>query len=129
MQGIDAAPDAFAVTAAANSDKLIAEPNTDAARATMGKLRSIVIDKVNFNQVDVAVALQFFAQKSKELDPDKKGINFVLGDLSHLTPQDHVHREVSVTLDNVPLNDVLGYVTQQTNLKWSIEDNAVYFKP
>jgi len=102
------------------------QPASESGRAIARKLQSIIIDKVNFNKLDIAVILQFLTQKSRELDPDKKGINFILGDI---TLQDHVHREVSVTLDNVPLADLLGYITQQTNLKWSIQDNAVYFHP
>ena len=32
-------------------------------------------------------------------------------------------------LDNTSLEDCLGYITQQTNLKPSVEDGVVYFKP
>jgi len=92
------------------------------------KLDSIIIDKVHFNKADVGEVLQFLTVKSKELDPDKEGINFVLRVFTP-TPENHVHREVSITLENVPLADLLDYVTQQTNLKWSIQDNAVYFAP
>jgi beta-lactamase regulating signal transducer with metallopeptidase domain len=111
------------------ADSFIATPPDPSGQATLGKLKSITIDKVAFDKEDVATILQFFADKSKELDPDKKGIAFVLGDLSHITPQDHVHREVTLALENVPLIDLLGYVCSQTNLKCSIEGNTVYFKP
>jgi hypothetical protein len=97
--------------------------------ATTLKLHSLIIDRVNFNQLDIAAVMQFLAQKSKDLDPDHKGINFVLADLSHADPQHPVRRSVSVVLDNVPLSDLLTYITQQTNLKYSIEDNIVTFKP
>jgi general secretion pathway protein D len=40
-----------------------------------------------------------------------------------------IHREVSITLDNVPLSELLTYITQQTNLSFSIEDYAVYLRP
>jgi beta-lactamase regulating signal transducer with metallopeptidase domain len=113
-------------TNASADDAFIARPDNEPGQVMVRKLKSIIIDKVNFDKVDVAEALQFFAEKSKELDPDKKGINFVLGDI---TPQDHIHRKFSVTLDNVPLDALLGYVTQQTNLKCSIEGDTVYFRP
>jgi beta-lactamase regulating signal transducer with metallopeptidase domain len=112
-----------------DDDKFIVRPDNDSGRALLAKLKSLTIDAVNFDKVDVSAALQFFAEKSKALDPDKKGINFVLGDLSHATPQDQSHREVTIKLDNAQLDALLGYVTQQTNLKCSIENNTVYLKP
>jgi general secretion pathway protein D len=121
------------------------------------KLQSIVIDKVNFEKLDVAAVIQFLQQKSKELDSDHQGINFVLRLTSNAPPptvgatpggaaaptgatdataaaadtsaSHQIHREVSITLENVPLSEVLGYVISQTNLQYSVEDYAVYLRP
>jgi general secretion pathway protein D len=123
------------------------------------KLQSIIIDKVNFEKLDIAAVIQFLQQKSKELDPDHLGINFVLrlnadttaaapsteagGAAAPATPpvpadataaaapavQNTIHREVSITLTDVPLSEVLGYIIQQTNLQYSVEDFAVYLRP
>jgi hypothetical protein len=122
--------DVIAVVASTVDTTVLVEPSTAFQAATgsdqalANKLKSIVIDKINFNKLDIVHVLQFLTFKSKQFDPQGKGINFVLG---NITPQDHVHREVTIVLDYVPLNDVLGYITSQTNLKWSIQDNAVYF--
>jgi hypothetical protein len=101
-------------------------PETELGKKTAGKLQSILIDKVNFEKLDIAVVVQFLAEKSKELDPDHEGINFVLGDIG---PNDHVRREVSITLENVPLADLLKYIDEQTNLHYTIQDNVVTLKP
>jgi general secretion pathway protein D len=119
------------------------------------KLSSIIIDKVNFEKLDIAAVIQFLQQKSKELDPDHQGINFVLRLTSNTTPPadatpaaggaaapapaageapptdtaHSIHREVSITLTDVPLSEVLSYVLQQTNLQSSVEDYAVYLRP
>jgi general secretion pathway protein D len=115
------------------------------------KLNSIIIDKVNFEKLDIAAVIQFLQQKSKELDPDHQGINFVLRLTADQPPPEaapgaaapapppagtpppapppSIRREVSITLENVPLSDVLNYITQQTNLKFSVEDYAVYLRP
>jgi hypothetical protein len=90
------------------------------------KLKTIVIDKVDFDKMDIATVLQFLSKKSKELDPEKLGINFVLADL---TGKSGIHREVTIKLEDVPLADLLGYITQQTNINYSVEDYAVVFKP
>jgi general secretion pathway protein D len=117
------------------------------------KLESIVIDKVNFEKLDIAAVIQFLQEKSKELDPDHEGINFVLrlnsdttvptdntgtaattppagGDASTDNSVPHpIHREVSITLTDVPLSEILGYIIQQTNLQYTVEDYAVYLRP
>ncbi len=119
------------------------------------KLQTIIIDKVNFEKLDIAAVIQFLQQKSKELDPDHQGINFVLRLTSDVatpppdatgatpaaspaapgatpdtsSPAHPIHREVSITLTDVPLSEVLGYVISQTNLQYSVEDYAVYLRP
>jgi general secretion pathway protein D len=110
------------------------------------KLQSLIIDKVNFDKLDIATVIQFLTQKSKEIDPDHVGINFVLRLTSDTPPPStttptggapaaaaptapDIHREVSITLENVPLADILGYIVQQTNLQYSVEDYAVYLRP
>lgn len=120
--------------------------------AIANKLRTIIIDKVNFEKLDIASVIQFLQQKSKELDPDHQGVNFVLRLTTEQTqtPDQNpagaapgappaapaapatatsIHREVSITLTDVPLSEVLGYITQQTNLQATIEDYAVYLRP
>ena len=123
------------------------------------KLQSIVIDKVNFDKLDIATVVSFLTQKSKELDPDHEGINFVLrvnsdtpvappaaarpgapppagtspapagGAASATDEAPAIHREVSINLENIPLVEILGYIISQTNLKYSIDDYAVYLRP
>jgi len=107
------------------------------------KLNSIIIDKVNFEKLDIAAVIQFLQEKSKELDPDHQGINFVLrlntesapaapdaAPGAAPAPEAHpIRREVSITLTDVPLADVLQYIVNQTNLQFSVEDYAVYLRP
>jgi general secretion pathway protein D len=115
------------------------------------KLQSIIIDKVNFDKLDITAVIQFLTEKSKEIDPDHKGINFVLRLTSDTPPAStaaeptgpgrgnnaapaappppDIHRAVSITLENVPLSEILGYIVQQTNLQYSVEDYAVYLRP
>jgi len=114
------------------------------------KLNSIIIDKVNFEKLDIAAVIQFLQEKSKELDPDHQGINFVLRlntESAPPTPETApgappappgaapeppahpIRREVSITLTDVPLADVLQYIVNQTNLQFSVEDYAVYLRP
>jgi general secretion pathway protein D len=130
------------------------------------KLSSIIIDKVNFEKLDIAAVIQFLQEKSKELDPDHEGVNFVLRlstetpppaatapgapaatpaapdatagspdaaagspDQNAPAPPRAIRREVSITLENVPLANVLQYIVNQTNLQFTVEDYAVYLRP
>jgi len=129
------------------------------------KLQSIIIDKVNFDRLDIAAVVQYLYQKSKELDPEHEGVNFVLrltsetvpatdtgttpgatpapagtppaagttpagtGTPSTNTQSQAIRREVSITLENVPLDSVLRYIVDQTGLQYTIEDYAVYLRP
>jgi general secretion pathway protein D len=150
-----------------------AQPVTETSNraAITAKLSSIIIDKINFDKLDVASVVQFLTEKSKELDPDHVGINFVLNlnqdnPPASATPTDNtpsgpststatptpgagaatpgatpdagaappttsgpIHRAVTIQLENVPLSDVLGYIIQQTNLQYSVDDYAVYLRP
>jgi len=99
------------------------------------KLKTITLS-VNFDKTDIATVLDFLSKKSKELDPEKVGINFVLRlpdapakDATPAKPQPKIHREVSVTLDSISLIDLLKEISQQTNLQCSVEDYAVYLHP
>jgi hypothetical protein len=97
-----------------------------AAQATMHKLQSIVIDRINFQNLDIAAAVQFLGEKSRELDPDHVGINFVLGNIDSAA---NVHRALSLTLDNIPLSDLIREIEAQANLHASINGTIVTFRP
>ena len=136
--------------------KNVSEPSNRAE--ITNKLQSIIIDKINFDKLDVASVVQFLTQKSKELDPSHIGINFVLNLNQDIPPptapagtttaatapagaaatgttpapassSGPIHRAVTIQLENVPLSDVLGYILQQTNLQYSVDDYAVLPAP
>ena len=93
------------------------------------KLKSIIIDKVNFDKLDVIQAIGFLQKKSKELDPDKEGINFVVRLTGSSADHFQIHREVSMVLEDVSLRNLLDEIARQTNLKYSVDDYAIYFRP
>ena len=129
----------FAMMLCAVSNQVSAQqasaPTSSARAKLLLKLKSIVIS-VNFDKADIATVVDFLSKKSKELDPDKQGINFVLNipddaatNSDASVPHPKIHREVSMTLDNIPLLDLLQEIAQQTNLQFTIEDYAVSFHP
>ncbi len=98
----------------------------DSHHLIVSELQTVVIDKINFKKTDIAAVLKFLAQKTRQMDPTKRGINFVAG---YIAPTDGIQRQVNLTTSNVVLADLLVQLSQQTNLRYFVEDGAVYFKP
>jgi beta-lactamase regulating signal transducer with metallopeptidase domain len=90
-----------------------------------GKLKSIILPKVQFSDASIAEAIEFLRVKSRDLDissPDEyKGINFVLkaGNKTTESPK------LTLDLQNVPLGEVLRFVTQLANLQYQVTSHAV----
>lgn len=86
------------------------------------KLQSWEVPEVRLNSVTLAEAVTYLAQRSKALDPEKKGLNFLL-----LLPPDHPTRKTPITLElsNVPLGAVVDYVTRQAGLIYRVDNFAV----
>jgi len=92
----------------------------------MAKLNSIIIPKVDFDKFDIANVVEFMTIKSKELDPENLGVLFRLeapARLDSKSPQ--FHREVSITLTDDSLQDLLAYVCEQTSLRYKIANGTV----
>ncbi len=96
------------------------------------KLKAIIIDKVSFEEVSIPTAIRYLRQCSKEKDPEKTGVNFVLlGKINKTTgvsesaAADTEVTPLTIELDNLPLETLIRYICRQANLKYRIDDNAV----
>ena len=119
------------------------------------KLRRIVIPKIDFEDTTVEEAIDFLRLRAAELDtleldPGKKGINFVIrrpkistlgggdlggldaaaGDASLLGGGDSGALRINeLRLRNVPLSVALKYICDATNLRYKVDDFAVTLVP
>jgi general secretion pathway protein D len=119
------------------------------------KLRRIIIPKIDFEDTSVEEAIDFLRLRAAELDtleldPDKKGINFVIrrpkssqlggGDLGGLDAatgdvpllgggDPGALRINELRLRNVPLAVALRYITDATKLRYKVDDYAVTLVP
>ena len=96
------------------------------------KLRStFIIAKVDFNKADIADVVDFLNKKSKEIDPDHVGVKIVLHLPTPPTAGQGYRRQVTLTLEDAPLDDVLRYVVEQTRLEfeYSINSNEIVIRP
>lgn len=122
------------------------------------KLRSIIIPVINFEDTTVEEAIDFLRQRSVELDqleldPAKKGINFVIrkpkpgsaAPAATETPLDATAAAAPTTLGstsepgslrirelrlrNVPVSVILKYICESTKLRYKVDDYAVTLVP
>jgi general secretion pathway protein D len=118
--------------------------------AIQKKLNSIILDKVELDDVTIREAVDFLKQKSRELDtstddPKKRGVNIVLslpapttlavdtplpGEESVETaPTITENSRITLSLRGVPLMEAIRYLTDLSGLKEKIEPFAVKIVP
>lgn len=87
------------------------------------KLRGIMIS-LSFNNASIEEATNFLSIESKRLDPDHKGISFII-----LPEAAASAKPVTLALSNVPLGEALRYVCQIADEKYKVQDYAISIVP
>ncbi len=87
------------------------------------KLKDIFIS-LDFTNATIEEATNFLTVESSRLDPDHKGVNFVIQPEASTTA-----KPVSITLNNVPLGEALRYICQLANVKYKVQDYAISIVP
>ncbi len=86
----------------------------------MAKLRDIKIERIDFSGAALEEVLEYLRVRARDLDPQGKGIDFVVG-----VPKDLPLKPVSLNLTNVPIEEVLRYVTEVSGVSYRVEEYAV----
>ncbi|MEM7145647.1 MAG: DUF4974 domain-containing protein [Verrucomicrobiota bacterium] len=96
---------------------------TTASMQLRAKLDQIVIPSIDFYDTPLPDAVEFLRQKAAQLDPTgsgAQGVNFVIaGTLPDPPPT------ITLKLQQVPLSDVLKYVTGLADMRYDISAHAV----
>ncbi len=137
------------------SQRGINSGQTDGVAYITEKLRRIIIPRIDFEDTTVEEAIDFLRLRSAELDtleldPDKKGVNFVIrrprtnpgggdagglddaaggGDLLGGGGDPGALRINELRLRNVPLAVALKYIGDATKLRYKVDDFAVTLVP
>ncbi|MBL9155308.1 MAG: hypothetical protein JNK37_22690 [Verrucomicrobiales bacterium] len=93
----------------------------DLARA---RLEKIVIPSIELRSASLTDALAFLREKARELDPEKKGVNFV-----HIPAVDAPEPQLTVSFKQIPLTEALRYFAELSNLELEFGDSAVVMRP
>lgn len=104
------------------------------------KLRQITVPSIQFESLDIEQVVQFLEQKAFELDEtgiEPRGVNFVLNlntgggvdENGEPIEAPNITRRVSLSLTDVPLSEVLRFVSTITNLQVKVDEYAVVLAP
>ena len=91
---------------------------------TQEALKKIILEKVEFREASLPEALEFLKQKGTQLGEGKVAINFVL----QLDEQTQ-NAKITITLQKVPLAEVLRYVGDLAGVQFVYEPYAIVVKP
>ncbi|MCX6848603.1 MAG: hypothetical protein NTY98_06760, partial [Verrucomicrobia bacterium] len=97
----------------------------DAKARLMQKLNETIIPSVHFENATLEQALEFLRKKSRELDKSSapagaRGVNIILRQTDF---QDSPH--ITLDLKEVPLSELLRYVTELSLMRYRVESQAV----
>jgi hypothetical protein len=88
-------------------------------------LRKIVIPTVNFRDTTVREAVAYVSQKVQELSGGKQAVNVVW----IVSPEQAASTRVTLSLRNVPASEVLRYIGDAANLRFSYDSLALKISP
>lgn len=98
------------------------------------KLREIVIPRLEFEEVTVTTVVKYLKMISREIDPEKTGVNIFLRLTAPKTAEGAegaaeaapvAEPTITMVVDNIPLGEAIRYVCRAGNLKYRIEKFAV----
>lgn len=106
------------------SDRFSGQGSTTNARsgreAIVAKMSEMIVPKVDFNGSTLEEVVEYLRVRSRDLDPKGRGVDFVVN-----VPPDSAARPVTLFLEQVPLNEVLRYVTEKAGATFRVEERAV----
>ncbi|MFN0076854.1 MAG: Amuc_1098 family type IV pilus outer membrane protein [Prosthecobacter sp.] len=86
------------------------------------RLRTLIFPKVEFSGATLDEVAELLRVRSRDLDPQGKGVSFVLS-----VPPEARNKPVSLNLFNVPMEEVLRYVSEMCGVTYRVDDHAVIF--
>ena len=99
---------------------VVVTPRVPVQTKALELAKSMTLAKLDFREASVVEAIEFLRAKSVELDPAKQGINFVIK-----VPPSLADARITLSLKNVPLADVVKYITKMAGLDFTAQENAL----
>lgn len=86
------------------------------------KLRTLILPQVDFGGVTLDEVVELLRVRSRDLDPEGRGVSFII----NVGPEART-KPFSLNLQNVPLEELLRYVTETIGVAYKVDDHAVIF--
>jgi len=86
------------------------------------KLRSLIFPQVDFAGATLDEVAELLRVRSRDLDPQGAGINFILN-----VPPESRNKPISLNLRDVPMEEVLRYVSEMSGVSYKVDEHAVTF--
>ncbi|MFO1481924.1 MAG: Amuc_1098 family type IV pilus outer membrane protein [Verrucomicrobiaceae bacterium] len=86
------------------------------------KLRTLVFPQVEFAGATLDEVAELLRVRSRDLDPQGKGVSFIIN-----VPPESRNKPISLNLSNVPMEEVLRYVSEMCGVTYRVEEHAVLF--
>jgi beta-lactamase regulating signal transducer with metallopeptidase domain len=93
------------------------------AQSSTKKGAQWVLPKVQFHEATLAEAVEFLRIKSRELDPEKKGLNILV------KPGGDPMAQITMQLKDVPAYEALRYVAEVASCKLTVEGDVFVITP
>ncbi len=90
----------------------------------IAKLRDIKIERIDFTGAVLEEVIEFLRVRAHDLDSSGRGVDFVMS-----IPKEMPLKPVSLNLTNVPIEEVLRYVTEVSGVTYRVEEFAVRIVP
>jgi len=84
------------------------------------KLQNYRLPSIEFQGATVPEVIELLRLRSRDLDPEGRGIDFVLN-----IPDDLKSAQISLSLKDIPMEEVLRYVTGMAGVAYRVEPRAV----
>lgn len=98
-----------------------ATPGSNGGRESLTKkLETLRVERTDFTEATLDEVLEYLKVRSRDLDPEKKGIDFV-----NTLSRDTVLRPVSLNVRDLPMEQILRYATEMAGVTYRVEDFAV----
>ncbi len=102
-----------------SAEKVAIKPNTRPKPAA----GEIIIPKVQFHEATLAEAVEFLRIKSRDFDPEKKGLNILI------KPGGDPMAKITMQLKDVPAYEALRYVAEISGGKLTVEGDVFVITP
>jgi hypothetical protein len=92
--------------------------------AALEKARAIIFPKIDLHDATLSETVDFLRAKSKDLDPDKQGVNLIL-----MTQPNGADPKLTLSVTNIPLSEALRYVAALAGFDIAADDHAITIRP